>query len=122
MEDREDAITDHRQALVLRPPGHPHRSDPLSNLANALSTRFDQLGKMEDLEEAIRHLLDSDAALLVEHPAHITIRKALGRRTLTLHDRIPGLDGLLSVSSRVQLAICLPAQMPSSPPLCHGHL
>jgi hypothetical protein len=53
MEDLEEAITCHRQALALRPHGHPNRSDSLNNLANAVSTRFQQLGGMEDLEEAI---------------------------------------------------------------------
>jgi tetratricopeptide (TPR) repeat protein len=53
MEDLEEAITCHREALALRPHGHPDRSSSLNNLANAVSTRFEQLGRMEDLEEAI---------------------------------------------------------------------
>jgi hypothetical protein len=53
MEDLEEAITCHRQALALRPHGHPNRSSSLNNLANAVFTRFQQLGGMEDLEEAI---------------------------------------------------------------------
>jgi hypothetical protein len=53
MEDLEDAISYHREALSLRPPGHPNRSSSLNNLANVLSTRYEQSGRMEDLEEAI---------------------------------------------------------------------
>jgi Na+-translocating ferredoxin:NAD+ oxidoreductase RNF subunit RnfB len=53
MEDLEDAISSHREALTLCPPGHPNRSISLNNLANALSTRFEQSGRMEDLEDAI---------------------------------------------------------------------
>ena len=53
MEDLEEAITCHRQALVLLPYRHHSRSMSLNNLANVVSTRFEQLGRMEDLEEAI---------------------------------------------------------------------
>ncbi|OCB86658.1 TPR-like protein [Sanghuangporus baumii] len=42
-----------REALELRPEGHPHRSDSLGNLANSLRTYFQHRGRMEDLEEAI---------------------------------------------------------------------
>ena len=49
----EEAVTCHRQALALRRHGHPNRSSSLYNLADAVSTRFEQLGGMEDLEEAI---------------------------------------------------------------------
>ena len=47
------AISSHREALTLYPPGHPDRSTSLMNLANALLTRFEQLGRVEDLEDAI---------------------------------------------------------------------
>ena len=53
MEDLEEAITCHRQALALLPHGHHNRSMALNNLANAVSTRFQQFGRIEDLEEAI---------------------------------------------------------------------
>ena len=53
----EEAIT----ALVLRSHGHPEHSSSLSNLAKAVSTRFEQLERMEDLEEAsnvtVKHFL-----------------------------------------------------------------
>jgi len=67
MEDLEDAITSHRQALTLRPPGHPDRSISLNNLASALSTRFQQTGRMEDLEDAITYLRQ---ALTLRPPGH----------------------------------------------------
>ena len=53
MEDLEEAIICHRQALALRVHSHPNRSSSLNNLANAFSTCFKQLGGMEYLEEAI---------------------------------------------------------------------
>jgi hypothetical protein len=55
MEDLEEAITYHREALTLCPPGHPNRSSSLNNLASAVHTRYKQLGSMEDLEEVITY-------------------------------------------------------------------
>jgi hypothetical protein len=52
MEDLEDAISSHREALTLHPSGHPNRSIFLKNLANALSSCFQHSGRMEDLEES----------------------------------------------------------------------
>jgi len=53
MEDMEEAITCHREALALCPRGHPNRAASLNNFANAVSTRFEKSRSMEDLEEAI---------------------------------------------------------------------
>jgi tetratricopeptide (TPR) repeat protein len=56
MEDLEEAITCLRQALALRPHGHPNLSSSLNNLGCVVFDRFKRLGslgKMEDLEEAI---------------------------------------------------------------------
>jgi hypothetical protein len=49
----DQAITLDREALALRPVGHPDWSSSLSSLANRLSTRFDQQGNDEDLDQAI---------------------------------------------------------------------
>ena len=40
MEDLEEVITFHREALTFRPPGHPDRSQSLNNLAIAVLTRY----------------------------------------------------------------------------------
>ncbi|KAF8440054.1 CHAT domain-containing protein [Boletus edulis BED1] len=53
MADLDDAIVLGREALGLRPQGHPDRSTSLNDLAVALSTRYDQLGAMADLDDAI---------------------------------------------------------------------
>ena len=53
MEDLEEVITYHRQALSLHPLGHPKYYISLSNLANAVFSRYIQSGRMEDLEEVI---------------------------------------------------------------------
>jgi len=49
----EEAIICHREALTYHPRGHPSRSTSLSGLANSVFTRFQQSGKMENLDEAI---------------------------------------------------------------------
>ena len=49
MEDLEDTISCYREALTLRPRGHPDRSGSLDNLGSALLTRFKQSGRIEDL-------------------------------------------------------------------------
>ena len=39
--------------LSLRPPGHPDRSTSLYNFANVVLTQYEQLGRMEYLEDVI---------------------------------------------------------------------
>ena len=53
IQDLEEAIVLEREALDLRPQGHPLRSTSLNNLATSLSTRFKQLVAVDDLHEAI---------------------------------------------------------------------
>jgi tetratricopeptide (TPR) repeat protein len=53
MVDLDEAIVLDREALGLRPQGHPSRSSSLNNLAVRLSSRYEQLGAMVDLDEAI---------------------------------------------------------------------
>ena len=52
-QDLDEAIFLGREALDLRPQGHPDWSMFLINFAVHLSTRYKQLGAMEDLGEAI---------------------------------------------------------------------
>lgn len=56
-----------RDALELRPPGHPDRSSCLSNLADHLSDRFGRTGDLSEIEEAIQ--LDREA-LKLRPPSH----------------------------------------------------
>ncbi|KAH8105745.1 CHAT domain-containing protein [Phellopilus nigrolimitatus] len=67
MEDLEESIVLHRDALELCPPGHPLRSSSFINLGIGLLTRFEQTGRMEDLEESIALLRD---ALELRPPGH----------------------------------------------------
>ena len=52
-QDLDTAIVLHREALELRPKGHPLRPSSLASLASHLSTRCERLARMEDLDEAI---------------------------------------------------------------------
>ena len=53
MEDLEESIACHSQALSLRPRGHPDRSTSLSNFGGGLTSRFNQLERIEDLGKAV---------------------------------------------------------------------
>ena len=55
MEDLEEAITSYREVLTLCPLGHANHSITLINLASATFRRYEQLGGMADLEEAITY-------------------------------------------------------------------
>ena len=53
LDDLDTAIRLFREALLQRPASHPMRMYALHNLAMGLVTRFNLLGRMEDLDEAI---------------------------------------------------------------------
>ncbi|KAG9023392.1 hypothetical protein FRB95_013177 [Tulasnella sp. JGI-2019a] len=55
MSDLEESIIHQRAALSLWSMDHPIRPSSLSNLGNALRTRFNHLGDMADLDKSIRH-------------------------------------------------------------------
>jgi hypothetical protein len=57
-----EAIGLHREALSLRPPGHPDRSMSCTNLANSLLERFELTGEVSLFPEAIH--LQREALLL----------------------------------------------------------
>ena len=84
MEDLEDAISTHREALALRPLGHLHHTSSLNNLGVALVTRFDQLGRMEDLEDAIAFHREARSLFPPVHP-HRSI--SLNNFGVALHTR-----------------------------------
>jgi tetratricopeptide (TPR) repeat protein len=54
VEDLEEAIQLHREALELRPAPYPDRSSSLDSLAGVIPARFKQRGNLEDLDEAIQ--------------------------------------------------------------------
>ncbi|KAG2062617.1 hypothetical protein BDR04DRAFT_956399, partial [Suillus decipiens] len=65
--DLDESIELHRDALLLRPPGHSLRSYSLNNLAVSLRARFIERGVPSDLDESIEL---HRAALLLRPPGH----------------------------------------------------
>ncbi|KIJ58135.1 hypothetical protein HYDPIDRAFT_51268, partial [Hydnomerulius pinastri MD-312] len=76
--DLDEAIQHHRAALQLRPAGHPDRSDSLNNLANVLSTRFEQRGDGKELDEAIQ-LASTAAEQSLARPIHLRAHRILAQ-------------------------------------------
>ena len=81
MQDIDKAIVLDREALSLRPQGHPDRPVSLNNLGAHLFIRYDQLGAMQDLDgdivlpqEALtlfpQGRPDRSPQNLVEHPGY----------------------------------------------------
>ncbi|KAI9569320.1 hypothetical protein HD554DRAFT_2038263 [Boletus coccyginus] len=83
-----------REALDLRPQGHPDRSMSLSNLALDLSTRYQRLEGMEDLDEAI--VLDREALVLRPqgHPARSGSLNNLALDLSTRYQHLGGIEDL----------------------------
>ena len=66
-EDFDGAISLYRDALDLRPAGHPDRSASLNDFASSLQMRFRQSGERGDLDKAIS--LHRDALLNCDQQA-----------------------------------------------------
>ena len=81
MADLEDAISSHREAL--HPLGHPDRPSFLNNLANSLSIRFYQSGRMEDLEDTISCYREALTLRPRSHPDRSGSLDNLGSALLT---------------------------------------
>ena len=86
MEDLDEVMTYHHEALTLRPPGHPDRSMSLNNLANALLAHYKQSGSMEDLEEAITYHHEALTLCPPGHPGHCTSLNNLAIVYLTRYE------------------------------------
>ncbi|KAG8994009.1 hypothetical protein FRB94_010207 [Tulasnella sp. JGI-2019a] len=77
-EDLDDWIQSWVNALALCPVGHRQRSDSLSSLGAALSTRFDRRGDRSDLEESVRHLREALSLHPVSHSDRSSTLNNLG--------------------------------------------
>ncbi|KAG1717671.1 CHAT domain-containing protein [Suillus lakei] len=89
--DLDEAIALHREALALSPVGHTDRFMSLQNLANQLSTRFDQRRNREDLDESRENLCCALTLLTQHHPFQLKVYLSLATVHLSLYH--PGLDG-----------------------------
>jgi len=108
--DAAAVITSHRKALTLCPPGHPNRSYSLMNLADALYTRFEKLGRMEDLEDAISS--DREALTLCPpgHPNRCYSLMNLANAVYTRFEQLGRMEDLEDAvsSHREALTLCPP--------------
>ena len=100
MEDFDEAIVLDREALDLRPPGHPDRSMSLNNLAIRLSARYKQLGGVEDLDEAV--VLDREA-LDLRPLGHPDRSSSLNNLAIDLSARYKQLGGLEDLNEAIFL-------------------
>ena len=66
--DLDEALALYRDALELRPQGHPDRLPSLAGLANCLYDRFNLLGTLSDLDEALTLYRDTLGLLPRGHP------------------------------------------------------
>ncbi|KIJ90397.1 hypothetical protein K443DRAFT_549293, partial [Laccaria amethystina LaAM-08-1] len=82
--DLDEAMSLHREALLLRPAPHPDRSTSLNNLANALRTCFERRGASDDLDAAMT--LHREALLLRPAP-HPHRSRPLNNLAATLQTR-----------------------------------
>jgi hypothetical protein len=90
MEDLEEVITYHREALTLRPPGHPDRSHFPQQPCSAVLTRYEQSGRMEDLEEVITYSPRSTHSLSSWPPKSFHSLNNLANAVLTRYEQWVG--------------------------------
>ena len=101
MGDLNEAIVLSREALALRPLGHPDRPMSLNNLAADLSARYNHLGWMADLNEAI--FLDRNALLL--YPlGHAERSASLNNLAVHLSTRYNQLGGMEDLNEAIVLS------------------
>ncbi|KAF9062544.1 CHAT domain-containing protein [Rhodocollybia butyracea] len=106
LEDLEESIQLNREALLLRPVGHPKRTSSLHNLSLGLRDRFELTGHIEDLEESIQ--LDREALLLrpVGHPKRASSLQNLSlglRNRFELTGHIEDLDKCIQLDREALL-------------------
>jgi len=88
MEDLEDAILSHCEALSLCPLGNLYRSSSLSSLGTALHTRYAQSGRMpQDLEDAISFHYEALTLCPLGHPHHCLFLHNLARAIFSRYNQ-----------------------------------
>ncbi|KIJ57702.1 hypothetical protein HYDPIDRAFT_34865, partial [Hydnomerulius pinastri MD-312] len=116
--DLDEAIQHHRAALQLTPAGHPDRSASLNNLANALSTRFEQRGDGNDVDEAIQH---HRAALQLRPAGHPDRSDSLNNLANTLLMRFSQRGDGKDLDEAIQLASTAAEQSLARPTHLRAH-
>ena len=99
--DLDEALALARNALELRPQGHPHRAISLGIIALYLHARFEQLGILSDLEEALA--LERNALELYSqgHPDRVD---SLDNLASSFYARFTQLETLSDLDEAITLA------------------
>ncbi|KAJ0355737.1 hypothetical protein COL154_011279 [Colletotrichum chrysophilum] len=88
LDDLEEAIKFHGEAVKTVPPTHPDRADYLNNLGNALSDRYERKREITDLDRAIIVSQEALATLVPQNnPNQGPILSTIGNRLI---DRYSG--------------------------------
>jgi tetratricopeptide (TPR) repeat protein len=95
-----DAFNKARQALHSHPPGDLDRAAFLTDLGDSLRTRFDQLGDLNSLGEAVELFRE---ALSLRLPGHRDRSLSLERLAITLQARFEQMGDLNSLSETIEL-------------------
>ena len=94
IEDLEEAIrfNSELEAPAIHPVGHPRSFMSLSDLANVFGDRYDQLGRMDDLNEAIKFNRKALALSPLGHPNRSTFLSSLAAVLFTRYRKL-GMTG-----------------------------
>ncbi|KDQ52439.1 hypothetical protein JAAARDRAFT_210593 [Jaapia argillacea MUCL 33604] len=96
----EEAIRLDREALALRPVGHPQRADSLTNLAISLKTHFRRASTLSHLQEAVE--LDREA-LGLRPPLHPDRGTSLNNLAIDLRTRFRQLGDMADLDEALKL-------------------
>lgn len=94
--------------VAVTPADHPDRPAYLNNLSAFLSSRYDRIGNLDDLEAAIGHAHDAVAATPRGHPDRAARLNNLSNRLSSRYDLTSSLDDL-------EAAIWFARGIPSEP-------
>ncbi|KAF8421523.1 hypothetical protein L210DRAFT_3654453 [Boletus edulis BED1] len=97
----------HRDAVVLTPDGHPDKPRHLNNLGLSFITRFERLGELNDLEDAISTLRDAVVTTPHGHPHKLTCLNNLGSSFTARFERLGELSDLEDAISTQRDAVVL---------------
>ena len=100
-------ITYHRETLTLRPPGHPDRSSSLNNLALAVYTRYEQSGRIEDLEDVITYHREALSLRPPGNPDRSSSLNNLALAVLTRYEQSSRIEDLEDVITYHREALTL---------------
>jgi tetratricopeptide (TPR) repeat protein len=104
LQSLEQAISKFERVAEGTPESDPGLPRILNNLGNVLCCRFEQLGKVEDINKSIERLEIAVGLTTERDPAKPTCLSSLGKSLLTRFERLGNLSDLNSAIAQEQLA------------------